>query len=57
MLTYHVLVFDMKGSRKSQLPPLHLKKWKVPTKGLLSGVLGSLGAYLLFEHLGTKQVA
>jgi len=32
-------------------------KWNIPIKGLLAGFFGFVGGFILFDFIGTKQLA
>lgn len=40
-----------------ETPSIYYKGGKIPSKGLLSGVFGFGVAYLLFDFIGTHQLA
>jgi hypothetical protein len=50
-------MYLIKTSRKTHLSEIHLRSYRIPTKGLLSGVLGFVGGLLLFDFVGTQQIA
>ena len=39
------------------MPNIPLQGQRIPTKGLISGVFGYVGSYLLFDSIGTHQAA
>ena len=48
---------DTKISKKLEMPTLSYKTNRIPTRGLVSGGLGFIVGYLLFDYIGTSQKA